>query len=663
MTSYFTITPLPQDLDDIQVLSFPRYVQLCSCSDPDLCNVTGHYYGKVTTYPGRTVSLNVSSVDAGNNISPSVVYTTIYSNGDSNITLALGSWQEAQSTEAVCGTIEYQIYGPQVASLNLVLSTYPGSFPTVIEVELLPCEPGFIFMPNSSICDCSPFFTSLGVLCDVSDGTVTVNRNSWIGVYNNTLPALASFCPLDYCNSTINKLSLGSNGNLCSGVRTGIICGHCRGNYSVIFGSSQCQVCSDMWLSTLVMFAVLGALLVAALFFLNLTVTQGTLYGLIFYANIVQVNSSIFFSQSTLRPLQVIVSLVNLDLGLLMCFYDGMDDADKAGLQFVFPAYLLILTMIVIVLCHYFLQRSPTSSNSSCIYGFFNIIGQRAVGVLSTLIYLSYSKLFRTVIEVFTYSTIHLPTGDMYVWFYDGNVEYLHGKHTVIFAAAMLTCVFFLLPYTIALTFIPIIERYSQHNRLFNYLHKKANQFKPMNDTHYAPYKGEWRWWLGARLWLLVLMYSLNPLYSSDKPSLLLSIQTTMMILFMLMQARIEPFGQSLQESEKGNRQTIISNQLYNSLDLFYLLNYAALALSMSYILDQSSDQTQSIVVCVGVLVGLYVVVVIVTVLYHLMVAILKICGIYDRARQKIDGIYSNADSITTFGDNIDEREPLLHED
>ena len=92
----------------------------------------------------------------------------------------------------------------------------------------------------------------------------------------------------------------------------------------------------------------------------------------------------------------------------------------------------------------------------------------------------------------------------------------------------------FLLPYTFALTFIPIIERYSENNRLFNYLHKKANQMEPMNDAHYAPYKGEWRWWLGAKLWLLVVMYSLNPVYSSDKPSLLLSIQATVVITLQL---------------------------------------------------------------------------------------------------------------------------------
>ena len=644
LTGYFTTTPLPEDANDIQVLSFPAYVHLCGCSDPNLCNITSQYQGKVTTYPGRTVRLNVTSVDDGNNLSPSVVYTLIDTSSITSQNITLGPTQKAQWIGTVCGTIEYQIYGPEMASLKLLLSNYPTNFPTAVEVQLLPCEPGFTLMSNSSTgvmeCGCSLFLISYGVVCDTSDGTVTRNKTNWIGVYNNTLPALASTCPLDYCNSAISKLSLTRPGDLCNGGRTGIICGHCHGNLHVIFGSSKCQVCSDMWLITLVMFAVLGVLLVAALFFLNLTVTQGTLYGLIFYANIIQVNTSMFFSQSILRPLQVIVSFVNLDLGLPLCFYDGMDDADKAGLQFVFPAYLLILTMTVIVLCHYCLQRSPATSSRSCFHRFPIVIGERAVGVLSTLIYLSYSKLLRTVIAVLTYSTVYLPSGDMYVWFYDGNVEYFHGKHAVLFVAAMVTCTLFLLPYTFALTFIPIIERYSEHNRLFNYLHKKANQIKPMNDAHYAPYKDEWRWWLGARLWLLVVMYSLNPVYSSDNPALLLSIQATMVILFTVVQARIDPFGQSLQKTDKFSRHIYFFNQLYNCLDLFYLLNYTALALSMSYILDQSSDQAQMTAVSVGVLVGLYVVVVMVTVLYHLIVAILKACKMYDRAREKITGLF-----------------------
>ena len=92
----------------------------------------------------------------------------------------------------------------------------------------------------------------------------------------------------------------------------------------------------------------------------------------------------------------------------------------------------------------------------------------------------------------------------------------------------------------------------------------------------------------------------------------------------------------------------------------------------MSYILDHSSDQTQ----LVGVLVGLYVVVVMVTVLYHLIVAILKACGIYDKAREKINGFFQiqsevevpatiMATTTTTLTVSIGERErePLLYED
>ena len=136
-------------------------------------------------------------------------------------------------------------------------------------------------------------------------------------------------------------------------------------------------------------------------------------------------------------------------------------------------------------------------------------------------------------------------------------------------------------------------------------------------------------------------MYSFNPVYSSDRPSLLLTIQATMVILFTITQASIKPFGQSHQKTHQSNRCTNFYNQLYNSLDMFYLLNYTALAMSVSYIiLDQSSDQTQSAMVTVGVLVGLFVVMLMVTVLYHLIVAILKTCKMYDRTREKFNALF-----------------------
>ena len=672
LVNRFNITPLPGDIKDVQVLSFPDHVYNCGCSDPNLCNGTSP---QLTTYPGRTLRIKVTSLDNANQLSPSVVYTQVNRNGITSQDIMLGPRQQVQWIGSVCGTMEYNIYGPEMASLQLLLYNDPSGSSTVIDVRLLPCGPWFTLTPDME-CNCSQLFTTFGVVCDPSQRIVTRNKTNWIGVYKNTLPALARTCPLDYCNSNTTKLSPEMLMDLCNGERAGIICGHCPGNLSVVFGSSKCQECSDMWLTTLVMFAVLGVFLVAALFFLNLTITQGTLYGLIFYANIIQVNTSIFFKQSILNRLHAIVSLVNLDLGLPMCFYKGMDDADKAGLQFVFPAYLLIITMATIVVCHYCLQRSTTSSTGFSIYRVSYIIGERAVGVLSTLIYLSYFKLLRTIIDILTYSTVHLPSGVIKVWFYDGNVEYLHGKHTALFVVAIATCILFLLPYTIALTFIPIIEQYSEHNRLLNYLNKKTNQIKPMNDAHYAPYKGEWRWWLGARLWLLVVMNSLNPVYSSDKPSLLLTIQATMVILFTIAQASIKPFGQSYKTMHQSNRHIKFYNQLYNSLDMFYLLNYTALAMIMSYIIDQGLDHQQVAAVTVSVLVGLYVVMLMVTVMYHLIVAILKACMIYDITREKFIALFETnkpmvptnmeldelTDSTTVSTTTVAVREPLCED-
>ena len=372
LVNRFIITPLPGDIKDVQVLSFPDHVNYCGCSDPYLCNGTSP---QLTTYPGRTVRIKVTSHDNENQLSPGVVYTQVNRIGITSQIITLGPRQPAQWIGSVCGTMEYNIYGPEMASLQLLLYNDPSGSSTVIDVKLLPCGPWFTLTPDM-MCNCSQLFITLGMACDPSERIVTRNKNNWIGVYSNTLPAVAQSCPVDYCNSNITKMSPEMLMDMCNGGRAGILCGHCPENLSVVFGSTKCQECSDVWLTTLVMFAVLGVFLVAALFFFNFTITQGTLYVLIFYANIIQVNTSIFFKQSILNRLHAIVSLVNLDLGLPMCFYKGMDDADKAGLQFVFPAYLLIITMATIVVCHYCLQRSPTTSTRFSLYRVSNIIGE-----------------------------------------------------------------------------------------------------------------------------------------------------------------------------------------------------------------------------------------------------------------------------------------------
>ena len=70
-----------------------------------------------------------------------------------------------------------------------------------------------------------------------------------------------------------------------------VLCGKCKREnhtvYSAIFGSDACSDdCTDVYLLTLLAYALAGLLLVAVLFALKLTVAVGTINGVIFYANI-----------------------------------------------------------------------------------------------------------------------------------------------------------------------------------------------------------------------------------------------------------------------------------------------------------------------------------------------------------------------------------------
>eukprot|EP00731_Ephydatia_muelleri_P037015 Em0378g2a len=419
------------------------------------------------------------------------------------------------------------------------------------------------------------------ISCNVTDGMITRKRK-WVGYsYELSKLAVARTCPLDYCRDNLTSVSLATEDALCNNGRTGVLCGHCHLSLSVVFGSSECRTCSNVWLLTILMYAVLGIAL----------------------------------------PLQIIISFINLDLGFPLCFYDGMDDAAKTGLQFVFPAYLLVLTIAFIVLCHYCLKSNFSGKRLN---RFSRFVGKRAVSVLATLIYLSYSKLLRTVIQILTFATVHIDKDKEFrVWFYDGTIRYLEGKHLLLFLIAMVTSVFFLFPYTLALTLIPIIDKYSDHNRLFTWLHQKSNLLKPMNDAYYAPYKGKWRSWLGVRLWVLILLYVTTLSVGSDNPSLLLYIHAVVVIVFLFIQAQVKPF--SCAPHAQKSRTIKFFNQLLNTVDLFYMLDYSILALTVSY-LWANVIEDEHYDIAVGILVGLAVSVFCVTFLYHAIIAVIRVC-------------------------------------
>ena len=143
--------------------------------------------------------------------------------------------------------------------------------------------------------------------------------------------------------------------------------------------------------------------------------------------------TTLFPISSTFRPFLVFISVLNLDLGIETCFYDGMDEYAKIWLEYVFPVYLIVIIGVIIVMARYtsWAQRAVQSNG---------------VPVLSTLLFLSYTKLLTnaSVSLFYIVGITHLPSGRIEpVWAVDANVEFFGFKFTILYPhiATVLTAV------------------------------------------------------------------------------------------------------------------------------------------------------------------------------------------------------------------------------
>ena len=328
-------------------------------------------------------------------------------------------------------------------------------------------------------------------------GTVYENK-TYIGLILHS-----GGCPFDFCIDTPVSITLDNLDVQCNHNHSGTLCGPCKENHSIALGTLHCLDCSNAYLALILPFALAGVVLVAVLLLLNLSVAVGTVNGLIFYANVVQANRSIFFPLGETNILTVFIAWLNLDLGIETCFYDGMDAYAFTWLQFLFPLYVWILIGLIIIASRY--SRKIAQS-----------LGNNPVPTLATLFLLSYSKILRNIIAALSVTSLDYPDGTSeLVWLYDGSVPYFQrADHIVlgIFAISVLLLLF--LPYTLLLLFGQCLQAYS-HHRMLSWM----NKIKPFMDAYHAPYKKETRYWTGLILLVrcvLFLIFAVNSLQVGD---------------------------------------------------------------------------------------------------------------------------------------------------
>ena len=426
-----------------------NYHKICLCYKNGSYNCSRNMLGPV--YPGQVLQIGLCTPCDDNIFN---LYAETLNSLQANFSCRITNRSEIlNNISHHVNLINYTIASEAHKMCQLFLTMYCHKWLYAYEVfyvKLLACPVGFTL--QDGMCDCDPILTKYIDKCYIDYSAIRRPASTWITAHTltNDTNYLISDCPMDYCLPHSFDINLLYPDRQCQFERTGILCSQCQQPLSMVFGSSRCMKCTNLYILITIIIIVAGIALVVILYLLNLTVTKGTINGIILYANIISINDSIFLtSNDVFSPLKVFISFTNLDLGIETCFYDGMDSYAKTWLQLFFPFYLIIITAIIIIASRY----SPR---------IFRLTSSRSLPVLATLFLLSYTGVLRTVLTVlFSYSTItHLPSGHrQIVWSIDASVPLFGLKFTILFV----TCLFLfllLIPFNIILLFSRYLSRF-----------------------------------------------------------------------------------------------------------------------------------------------------------------------------------------------------------
>ena len=498
-------------------------IVVCPCVNGTVnCNIASL---RREVYPGQAFNVSLVTVGLCGGVSPG----TVVVEHDQQINLMYATTTDYTSTS--CTTLNYTVkLTTSIISNTIITINIPdGDIYNIrsinVNLTILPCPLGLVVDFTSGDCVCNNDITHISI-CDVSWMPYPIQRsgNNWIyhrfDYYNCTIAHIG--CPFDYCLKSHVKFTLNESDLQCNYNRSGILCGQCIQGLSLMIGSNRCANCTDMKLvsvSIIILAAVAGVVLVVLLMILNLTVSVGSVNGLLFYANLVKLNESVFFPNGNIRAITQFISWCNLDLGFEYCFVDGLDGYVKTWLQFVFPLYVWFLVVVIIVGCRYSGRLS-------------RLCGHNAVPVLATLILMSYTKLSHTVTNALMMNTLQCGEYKWRVWNVDGNIDYLGGKHAVLFAVSLLFLVTGLV-YTGLVFSSQWLQRYS--GKCCKSTRDPVVRLKPLIDAYTGPFKDKYRFWTGlcliVRLMLTVVFSFTTTLQSKLNNYIMLLIVNAMIIL------------------------------------------------------------------------------------------------------------------------------------
>ena len=493
----------------------------------------------------------------------------------------------SQIINASCTNVSYRLYSSEedklvyfrlyLANSCLYLIDDRDKY-QILDIYIQQCPIGFEIAEGDDKCTCDKIVQTITHNCYIDSNSFERTRNSfWISLtkFNNTDQLLTVYdfrCPLDYCNDRPVNVTLGDPSVQCDFNRTGILCGQCKKNFSLALGSLHCVPCDNKHVTLVLFFIMAGIVFIAMIFLLRLTVSFGTLNGLFFYANIIQANHQAFFPRGTINFFTMVISWLNLDLGIETCFYDGMDIYAYSWFQFLFPLYVWFLVGCIILTCRYSLSIAKR-------------LGRNPVAVLATLLLMSYSKILQAIIVPLSLAHLRYYNSSdglqlhQTIWLYEGSIDYFkNSKHIALGLFAILTLVVFILPYISLLFFGHWIQAFSNWQIL-----SWINKLKPFMDAYHAPYKKYARYWTGLLLLTRLGLFLIFAVNANGSESINILAVSSVSVALLAIQ------------------KNIYEHRLKDILESSFILNLGVFSVATFYLKESKNDKYQLILSSISV--------------------------------------------------------------
>ena len=538
---------------------------LCLCDVP--CNTSGvnnEYNLSAFIRPGQNIGLQLAAVYTYHYLDqPMIQYgyaAVTFLLIDRDNIHSVPSWEvsansanqallEKQGCTSVTITLLKNKNEPNTSSPAIMVSSGSSGL-TLYGIQLLDCPIGFELNVTEGKCVCSRLLHELSksnpsyqpdcsISCETDNSISTITRTTteWIGIANlsngTVVFGVALNCLLycrykrGYTKLIVNDASVAIASNdlsnsvpLCIDNREGLLCSQCPPGYSVVFGSYECKQCSNWWLFTLIIYAVIGPLLIYLLYVLKLTLTTGSLNGIIFC---IQVLGFIDPPSVDKKAMNILLNgWTNYDLSFSLCLYDGMTELWKQGLFTMYQVYILSILLGIIVLSRFSIKISNKIANSS-------------VQILVTVVHVSFSYILASIMDVFTPVTIYTNNTEepMQVWFKYPTVEYgTHGHLVLMIITSLVVGPILGVYMTVLLAGRPLMR--------INY--RIREYIRPVYESIHAPYKRNKEFFFVSRLLIVILLYVIYACFRGKDALLRIAIASPILSVYIAVECLARPF-------------------------------------------------------------------------------------------------------------------------